>query len=92
MIVIYLTLTPFREIYLKPFEVAIKRSKPWAVMTSYNLINGTHSDMNKFLLEDVLRNQWGWNGLVMSDWTGTYSLEESLKAGYEDPCALFVQC
>jgi beta-glucosidase len=70
---------------LKPFEIAIKRSNPWLVMTSYNLVNGVHSDMNKFLLEEVLRNQWRWKGLVISDWTGTNSLVESLEAGYFIP-------
>ncbi|KAH8811068.1 glycoside hydrolase superfamily [Xylogone sp. PMI_703] len=70
-----------REIYYKPFEIAIKEAHPWAVMTSYNCINGVHSDMNKGLLQDILRQQWGWNGLVMSDWGGTNSTEESIEAG-----------
>ncbi len=52
-------------------------------MTSYNLINGVHCDMNEFLLNNILRKQWGWDGLIMSDWTGTNSLEQSLNAGYE---------
>ncbi|KAH8601504.1 glycoside hydrolase superfamily [Bisporella sp. PMI_857] len=72
-----------RELYLKPFEIAIKASQPWAVMTSYNLVNGIHSDSSKFLLEDILRVQWGWKGLVMSDWGGTNSVAESLLAGLD---------
>lgn len=70
-----------REIYLKPFEIAIKEAKPWAVMTSYNIVNGVHADMNEFLLQKVLRGQWGWKGLVMSDWGGVNSTVESLQAG-----------
>lgn len=62
-----------REIYLKPFEIAVKEANPWAFMTSYNQINGTHADASKFLLEKVLRGEWGWKGLVMSDWGGTNS-------------------
>lgn len=70
-----------REIYLKPFEIAIKNAVPWAVMTSYNLVNGTHSDYNEFLLQTVLRDQWKFKGLVMSDWGGTNSVAESIAAG-----------
>lgn len=70
-----------REIYLRPFEIAIKEANPWAVMTSYNLVNGVHADMNEFLLQKVLRGQWGWKGMVMSDWGGVNSTIESLQAG-----------
>ncbi|PVH68511.1 glycoside hydrolase family 3 protein [Cadophora sp. DSE1049] len=72
-----------REIYLKPFEIAVKAANPWAVMTSYNLLNGTHADMSKYLIQDVLREQWGFKGLVMSDWGGTNSATESLLAGLD---------
>ncbi|KAL4871176.1 hypothetical protein BDV12DRAFT_164336 [Aspergillus spectabilis] len=72
-----------REIYLKPFEIAIKEAKPLAVMTAYNIVNGTHADSHEFLLRDVLREQWGWNGLVMSDWGGTNSTADSLNAGLD---------
>lgn len=50
-------------------------------MTSYNLVNGTHSDMNEYLLKKVLKGNWGWKGLIMSDWGGTNSVSESLNAG-----------
>ncbi|THX77323.1 family 3 glycoside hydrolase [Aureobasidium pullulans] len=70
-----------REIYLKPFEIAIKEAKPWALMTSYNYINGKHADANDVLLQKILREEWGWRGLCMSDWGGTNSTAESLNAG-----------
>ncbi|KAL3454870.1 glycoside hydrolase superfamily [Aspergillus insuetus] len=72
-----------REIYLRPFEIAIRQAKPWAVMTAYNSVNGSHADCNEMLLRDVLRREWGWDGLVVSDWGGTTSLVESLDAGLD---------
>ncbi|KAI1341010.1 family 3 glycoside hydrolase [Xylariaceae sp. FL0016] len=72
-----------REIYLRPFEIAIKEAKPWAVMTAYNSVNGHHCDSNEFLLKKVLRGDWGWKGLVMSDWGGTNSTVESINAGLD---------
>lgn len=72
-----------REMYLKPFEIAVKEANPWAFMTSYNKINGTHADASRFTLEKVLRGEWGWKGLVMSDWGGTNSTAESLNAGLD---------
>ncbi|KAK4704566.1 beta-glucosidase, partial [Phenoliferia sp. Uapishka_3] len=72
-----------REIYLEPFRLAVKHSQPDAIMTSYNKVNGLHSSENKGLLEDILRKEWGWNGLTMSDWTGTYSTGTALKAGLD---------
>ncbi|EMD94381.1 glycoside hydrolase family 3 protein [Bipolaris maydis ATCC 48331] len=72
-----------REIYLRPFEIAIKEAQPWAVMTAYNQINGTHCDSNRWLLNDVLRGEWKWEGLVMSDWGGTNSVSASIKAGLD---------
>ncbi|OJJ42543.1 hypothetical protein ASPZODRAFT_137174 [Penicilliopsis zonata CBS 506.65] len=72
-----------REIYLKPFEIAVKEAQPWAIMTSYNLLNGHHADSNEYLLQRVLRGDWGWKGLVMSDWGGTNSTIEALQAGLD---------
>ncbi len=72
-----------REIYLRPFEIAIKKAKPWAVMTAYNLVNGLHCDGNEWLLAKVLRGEWGWKGLVISDWGGTNSVAGSLNAGLD---------
>jgi beta-glucosidase len=57
-----------REIYLEPFRIAVKMSQPGAVMTSYSKLNGTHVSENQRILQDILRDEWKWNGLVMSDW------------------------
>jgi beta-glucosidase len=70
-----------RDIYLRAFQIAQKHSKPWAYMTSYNKLNGTHCSENKWLLQDVLRKEWEHDGLIMSDWYGTYSVSESINAG-----------
>ncbi len=61
-----------REIYLKGFEIAVKESEPMALMTSYNKINGIHSANNLELISRILRDEWGYNGLVLSDWTTTW--------------------
>jgi len=57
-----------RDIYLRAFEIAIKQSQPWSVMASYNLVNGTHARHNRWLLTDVLRKEWRYEGVVMTDW------------------------
>ncbi|KAI0008154.1 glycoside hydrolase family 3 protein [Xylariaceae sp. FL0662B] len=72
---------PLRELYLRPFEIAIREANPWAVMSSYNLINGVHADMNSYTLKNILRGEWGYDGTVMSDWGGMNSTIESIKAG-----------
>ncbi|KAF4964595.1 hypothetical protein FSARC_7501 [Fusarium sarcochroum] len=72
-----------REIYLRPFEIAVKEANPWAIMTAYNHVNGVHCDEHNWLLKDVLRGEWGWKGLVMSDWGGTNSVASALKAGLD---------
>lgn len=72
-----------REIYLAPFETAVKESKPWTVMCSYNRINGVYSSENKWLLTDVLRDEWGFDGLVMSDWGAVDDRVEGIKAGLD---------
>ncbi len=53
---------PLREIYLKPFEIAVREANPWAIMSSYNLVNGKHADMNDHTLKDILRGEWNYDG------------------------------
>ncbi|KAJ2902730.1 hypothetical protein MKZ38_000156 [Zalerion maritima] len=72
-----------REIYLRPFEIVAREAKPWAFMTAYNSVNGSHCDSNTWLLKQVLRGEWGWDGLVMSDWGGTNSVAAALNAGLD---------
>lgn len=72
-----------REIYLPPFEAAVKRAGVWCVMTAYNYLNGVHSSQHPWLLDDVLRKEWGFDGVVMSDWTATHSTVEALTAGLD---------
>ncbi|MGI6701108.1 MAG: beta-glucosidase [Christensenellales bacterium] len=72
-----------REIYLAPFEKAVKESQPQTVMCSYNRINGVYSSDNKWLLTDVLREEWGYKGIVVSDWGATNDRVEGIKAGMD---------
>lgn len=72
-----------REIYLKPFEMIVKNAHPETVMCAYNKINGTYCCQNKWLLTDVLRKEWGFDGLVMTDWGATHDRLEMLKAGLD---------
>lgn len=51
-----------RELYLRPFEIAVREANPWAIMSSYNLINGVHADMNDHTLKNILRGEWGYDG------------------------------
>lgn len=70
-----------REIYLAPFETAVRKSRPGTVMCSYNKINGTHSSDNAWLLTEVLRNEWGFNGLVVTDWGAMNDRVAGFRAG-----------
>ena len=72
-----------REIHMMPFQIAIRESSPGAVMACYNRVNGIHVSENRELLDGVLRDEWGWRGIIMSDWFGTYSSAEALNAGLD---------
>lgn len=72
-----------REIYMPAFEKAVKDSKPWTVMCSYNRINGTYAAENKKLLTDILRDEWGFDGFVVSDWGAVNDRVAGVKAGLD---------
>lgn len=72
-----------REIYMPAFETAVKEAKPWTVMCSYNRINGTYAAENKMLLTDVLRDEWGFDGFVVSDWGAVNDRVAGVKAGLD---------
>lgn len=72
-----------REVYLAPFEAAATEGGAWALMTAYNKLNGTYAAESGRLLTAVLREEWGWDGLVMSDWFGSRSLRPTVEAGLD---------
>ena len=72
-----------REIYALPFQLTVRDSQPGAFMTAYNGINGTFVSENPKYLDAMLRKEWGWDGLIMSDWFGVYSTNDAIKAGLD---------
>lgn len=72
-----------REIYLPAFETVVKNAQPWTIMCSYNLINGVYASENDWLLNEVLRKEWGFKGLVMSDWGAVSDRVQGVAAGLD---------
>lgn len=70
-----------REIYLTAFEITVREAHPWTIMTSYNEVNGVYAHENKHLLQEILRDEWGFDGMVVSDWGGSNSAVDAVKAG-----------
>ena len=72
-----------RELYLKPFERIVARAKPWAMMCAYNRINGVYASEHRQLLREILREEWGFDGIVISDWGAVKNRAFSLLASVE---------
>lgn len=72
-----------RELYLKAFEIAVKKGRPAMVMASYNRVNGTFATQNKKLMSDILRGEWGFDGIVVSDWNAVYDRVACIAAGLD---------
>ncbi|KIY70546.1 glycoside hydrolase family 3 protein [Cylindrobasidium torrendii FP15055 ss-10] len=72
-----------REIYLMPFMLAQKHAKPWSFMTAYNRVNGTHVSENPLFLKQILRDEWKFTGMTMSDWFGVYGVDGGINAGLD---------
>lgn len=77
-----------REIYLKAFEIIVKEAKPWSIMSSYNIINGRRASENRDMLEDILRGEWGFEGMVTTDWWTCGEHYKEVKAGNDMKMAL----
>ena len=71
------------EIYLPAFKAAVRQGKAWAIMGSYNLYKGQHGCHNQYLLNDILKGEWGFDGVVVSDWGGTHDTEEAIYNGLD---------
>ncbi|MFP4199333.1 MAG: glycoside hydrolase family 3 protein, partial [Halanaerobium sp.] len=74
---------PLREIYLAAFEKVVKEANPWTIMAAYNQVNGDFATENEYLLKDILRNEWGYDNLIVSDWWAVHDRVKALKAGLD---------
>lgn len=72
-----------REYYLKPFEIAVRNSNPTSIMCAYNKLNGIWCSENKYILTDILRDEWGYDGIVISDWGAVHDACKALRAGLD---------
>jgi beta-glucosidase len=72
-----------REIYLAPFEMIVRQAQPWTIMSAYNRLNGTFMSENRLLLTKVLKDEWGFDGMVMSDWSALHTTVEAANAGLD---------
>jgi beta-glucosidase len=72
-----------REIYLAQFEMAVKEAQPWTVMCSYNRVNGVYASQNQHLLNEILKDEWGFQGAVVSDWAANHTIFESVQGGLD---------
>ncbi|CAH0055635.1 unnamed protein product [Clonostachys solani] len=72
-----------REVYLLPFQMVVREADPWCMMSAYNRVNGKHCDSSRELLEGIVRNEWEWQGVLMSDWGGTNTTVEAINAGLD---------
>lgn len=74
---------PLWEIYLRGFQTVVQQASPWMVMTSYNRLNGVYTDESRWLLSDVLKGEWGYDGVVVSDWGAVYDAVAAVRAGLD---------
>ena len=72
-----------RELYLRPFERTVKDARAWGVMSSYNKVAGEYAALNRRLLTDILRDEWGFDGFVVSDWYGVHEAAPAANAGLD---------
>lgn len=80
-----------REIYLRGFEIAVKEGKPWCIMSSYNLLNGVYTAESQVLLSRLLREEWNYDGMVMTDWVTTTTIARELWAGNDVKMPMYIR-